>query len=276
MDDESNQTKLRQDGYNLLIVEDNDGIRSMLKEQLSKSFFVDTAANGREALEKLGANPFDLIITDLMMPVMDGFELCKAVKNDEELSTIPILIVTAKNDLDSKIKGLQLGAEAFIEKPFSLKYLKQSVHSILENRKREREAFSKKPFFNVDSIHTSKADEEFMNKCIDVINAHVSEEDFNVESLTDIMCMSRSSLLRKIKALFNLSPSELIRLVKLKKAAELIQDGNYRIGEICVMVGISSPSYFAKLFAKQFNVTPKEFAKQCQATRNSTETNLQD
>ena len=210
------------------------------------------------------------------MPVMDGFELCKAVKNDEELSTIPILIVTAKNDLDSKIKGLQLGAEAFIEKPFSLKYLKQSVHSILENRKREREAFSKKPFFNVDSIHTSKADEEFMNKCIDVINAHVSEEDFNVESLTDIMCMSRSSLLRKIKALFNLSPSELIRLVKLKKAAELIQDGNYRIGEICVMVGISSPSYFAKLFAKQFNVTPKEFAKQCQATRNSTETNLQD
>lgn len=276
MDDESNQTKLRQDGYNLLVVEDNDGIRSMLKEQLSQSFFVDTAANGREAIEKLKSVPFDLIITDLMMPVMDGFELCEAVKNNEDLSTIPILIVTAKNDLDSKIKGLQLGAEAFIEKPFSLKYLKQSVHSILENRKREREAFSKKPFFNVDNIHTSKADEEFMNKCIEVINAHVSEEDFNVESLTDVMCMSRSSLLRKIRALFNLSPSELIRLVKLKKAAELIQDGNYRIGEICVMVGISSPSYFAKLFSRQFNVTPKEFAKQCQASRSTSNANLQN
>lgn len=248
----------------------------MLKEQLSQSFFVDTAANGREAIEKLKSVPFDLIITDLMMPVMDGFELCEAVKNNEDLSTIPILIVTAKNDLDSKIKGLQLGAEAFIEKPFSLKYLKQSVHSILENRKREREAFSKKPFFNVDNIHTSKADEEFMNKCIEVINAHVSEEDFNVESLTDVMCMSRSSLLRKIRALFNLSPSELIRLVKLKKAAELIQDGNYRIGEICVMVGISSPSYFAKLFSRQFNVTPKEFAKQCQASRSTSNANLQN
>ena len=115
-----------------------------------------------------------------------------------------------------------------------------------------------------------------MNKCIEVINAHVSEEDFNVESLTDVMCMSRSSLLRKIRALFNLSPSELIRLVKLKKAAELIQDGNYRIGEICVMVGISSPSYFAKLFSRQFNVTPKEFAKQCQASRSTSNANLQN
>lgn len=264
LEDESNLTKSRSDGYDILIVEDNEDIRTMLTEQLGHFFFTDSAPNGAVAMEKLRDRQFDIVVTDIMMPVMDGMELCRQIKADQELSHMPVVFITAKNDLESKIKGLRLGAEAYIEKPFSLKYLRQMLLSLLDNRRRERESFSKKPFFKADNMKMNKADEEFMNKVIDTIHAHISEEDFNVEAMTDKLCMSRSNLLRKIKTIFNLSPSELIRLVKLKKAAELIKEGKYRIGEIGLMVGISSPSYFSKLFFKQFNVTPKDFAKQCQ------------
>ncbi|MDE7114819.1 MAG: response regulator, partial [Muribaculaceae bacterium] len=270
-DEESNQTKERSDGYNVLIVEDNDAIRNMLADQLRSQFFVETAPEGSVALKKLEEQNVDIVVTDVMMPGMDGMELCRRIKETPELSHLPVVFITAKNDMDSKIKGIQLGAEAYIEKPFSVKYLRQLIGSLLDNRRRERESFSKKPFFNVDNMQMNKADEEFMNKVIEVIHTHISEEDFNVETLTDILCMSRSNLLRKIKSIFNLSPLELIRLIRLKRAAELIREGKYRIGEICLMVGIASPSYFSKLFLKQFNVSPKEFAQQCQQQSRSGE-----
>lgn len=272
LEEESNQTKERSDGYVVLLVEDNDSIRRMLSEQLGSHFFVETARDGGEALERLGDHPVDIVVTDVMMPGMDGMELCKRIKENADLSHLPVVFITAKNDMESKIKGIQAGAEAYIEKPFSVKYLRQLIYSLLDNRRRERESFSKKPFFNVDNMQMNKADEEFMNKVIETIHQHISEEDFNVETLTDILCMSRSNLLRKIKSIFNLSPLELIRIIRLKRAAELIREGKYRIGEICQMVGINSPSYFSKLFFKQFNVSPKDFAQQCQKQSASGET----
>lgn len=135
--------------------------------------------------------------------------------------------------------------------------------SLLDNRQHERKAFLKKPFFTVDNMKLNKADEEFMDKVIDIITENIGDENFSVESMADTFCMSRSSLLRRIKTLFNLSPVELIRLIKLKKAAELFQEGKYRIGDVCYMVGINSSSYFSKLFFRQFGVTPKAFEKQC-------------
>lgn len=202
-----------------------------------------------------------------MMPVMDGWELCRILKSDIELCHIPIIFLTAKNDLDSKINGLKLGAEAYVEKPFSFNYLKVQILSLLNNRKKEREAFSKHPFFPVHNMQVNKADEDFMNKVIEVINENLSDENFNVERMADILCMSRSGMLRKIKMLFNLSPVDFIRLIRLRKAAELIQKGEYRVGEICYMVGINSPSYFSKLFMKQFGMSPKDFEKQSQSNK---------
>lgn len=266
----SNQSKENAAGYTVLIVEDNDNMREFLADQVNLSFSVETACNGKEAFEKLKKSHIDLIVTDVMMPEMNGYELCKAVKADIELSHIPVVFITAKNDLDSKIKSLQLGAEAYIEKPFSVKYFRQLIRSLLDNRRREREAFSKKPFFSVDNMHVNKADEEFINKVVKIIEDNIGEDNFSVESMADIFCMSHSSLLRKIKTVFNLSPVELIRLIKLKKAAELIQEGKYRIGDICYMVGISSQSYFSKLFFKQFGITPKDFEKQCQKKKQGT------
>lgn len=250
-------------GYSLLLVEDNDEMRGFLAEQLSKTFCVETAPDGRAALEILGERKFDMIVTDIMMPEMDGYELCCKVKENVDLSHIPVVFLTAKNDLESKVKALKCGGEAYIEKPFSIKYFRQQIMSLLDNRQHERKAFLKKPFFTVDNMKLNKADEEFMNKVIAIITENIGDENFSVESMSDTFCMSRSSLLRRIKALFNLSPVELIRLIKLKKAAELIQEGKYRIGDVCYMVGINSSSYFSKLFFRQFGVTPKAFEKQC-------------
>lgn len=266
----SNQTKPRSDIYSVLLVEDNESISQFLAEQLRNSFIVETASNGVEALEKLKNGQFDIVVTDIMMPQMDGLELCSQVKADIDISHIPVVFITAKNDLETKVKGLQLGGEAYVEKPFSIKYLKQLLRSLLDNRRRERESFSKNPFFSVSNMQMNKADEEFMNKVRKIIEDNVSEEDFNVEIMCDRLAMSRSSLLRKIKTLFNLSPVELIRIIKLKKAAELIREGNYRISDVGYMVGIASPSYFSKIFFKQFGMTPKDFEKQCKSKTNKT------
>ncbi len=268
------------EGNVILIVEDEESIRDFMKERLSPLFIVETASSGREALDILRKEHIDLVISDVMMPGMNGYELCAAIKSDISLCHVPVMFLTAKNDMDSKIKGLKAGAEAYIEKPFSYDYLKAQLLSLLDNRQKEREAFSKRPFFPMRNMQMSREDEEFMGKVIEVINANLEDETFNVERMAEDLCLSRSSLLRKIKTLFNLSPIDFIRLIRLKKAAELIQEGKYRVGEICYMVGFSSHSYFSKLFSKQFGMTPKDFEKQISNTRskvrNSQEINIED
>lgn len=254
-------------GNVILIVEDDEEILQFMKERLAEFYIVETALNGEPALDILHKDHIDLVISDVMMPHMDGMELCKAVKSDINLSHIPFIFLTAKNDINSKIQGLKMGAEAYIEKPFSFEYLKTQINSLLNNRQKEREAFSKRPFFSIENMQMSREDEEFMNKVMKVINDNINDETFNVESMADALCMSRSSLLRKIKTLFNLSPIDFIRLIRLKRAAELIQEGKYRVGEICYMVGFSSHSYFSKLFCKQFGMPPKDFEKQVESTR---------
>lgn len=271
---ESNQAKPRPDVFSILLVEDNETILKFLAEQLSHSFVVNTARNGVEALEKLRQNQPDLILTDIMMPEMDGLELCNTVKSDMNLNHIPLVFITAKNDLESKIQGLQYGAEAYVEKPFSIKYLRNLITSILDNRRREREAFVKNPFYTSENAQVGEADREFMEKVRTLIEEHISDENFSVDMLCDGLNMSRSVLLRKIKSLFGLSPIEVIRTIKLKRAAELIQDGRYRIGDVCYMVGIATPSYFSKLFFKQFGMTPKDFEKQCRS-RNTADDGAQ-
>ena len=253
-------------GYTLLLVEDNESMLTFILERLQENFTVETAMNGIEALEILRSGHIDLIISDIMMPVMDGYQLCKEVKSDMELSHIPIIFLTAKNDIDSKINGLKYGAEAYVEKPFSFNYLTTQIFSLLNNRQKEREAFSKRPFFPVNNMQMNKANKEFMDKIIAIIHENITDENFGVEKLAEILFLSRSSLLRKIKVLSGLSPNDFIRLIRLKKAAELILDGKHRIGEICYLVGINSPSYFSKIFLKQFGVTPKDFEKQNQAS----------
>ena len=263
LDEETSlETNEKTNGYILLLVEDNEEVLLFIQERLEEHFTVETAHNGKEALEILKNNHIDLVVSDILMPVMNGYELCKTMKADINLCHIPIIFLTAKNDLDSKINGLRFGAEAYIEKPFSFNYLKTQVFSLLSNRRIEREAFSKRPFFPIRNMQMNKGDEEFANRVIQEIQSNITDINFGVERMAENLGMSRSNLLRKIKNLFNLSPVDFIRLIRLKKAAEFIQEGKFRIGDICYMVGINSPSYFGKLFLKQFGMSPKEFEKQ--------------
>ncbi len=246
--------------YTVLIVEDNAEVQQMVSDSLEPHYNIVTAKNGRAGLERVRSEHVDLVVSDVMMPVMDGLEMCRHIKEDIEISHIPVIMLTAKQALENKIEGLKAGADAYIEKPFSLSYLLAQIETLLSNRKRERESFVRKPYLPVQNSNINKAEEEFMRKITDLILENIQQPEFNVEQLAADMCMSRSSLHRKIKEVSNLTPIDFIRLIRLKKAAELIREKNYRSSEVCEMVGISSPSYFIKLFQKQFGMTPKEFA----------------
>lgn len=246
----------------ILLVEDNIEMLNFIADRLLDHYVVERATNGAEALKILEEKNVDLILTDVMMPVVDGFELCKIIKTNLEFSHIPVVLLTAKSDIKSKIHGLEMGADAYIEKPFSFGYLLTQLTTLLNNRKREKEAFLRKPFLPIQQMGMNKADEEFMIKMVSIIEENITDSNLNVERLAELVYMSRSTLHRKIKAVSDIPPTDFIRLIRLRKATELIAEGTYRIGEICYLVGINSPSYFIKLFQKQFGITPKEFEKQ--------------
>ncbi len=249
----------------VLLVEDNTQVQSVVGDRLREFFNVEQAYNGEEALTLLHEKAVDIVVTDIMMPVMDGVELCRHIKEDDSLSHLPVVFLTAKNMTEDRIGGLRIGAEAYIEKPFAFEVLKETIGSILTNRRRAQELFSKRPVVPVQNLKMNKYNEEFMQKLIACVQRNFLNESFGVEAMADEFCMSRSALLRKIKSLTNLSAIEFIKVVRLRHAAELIKEGKYRIAEIGYMVGFSTPSYFGKLFQKQFGMTPKKFEQMCLA-----------
>lgn len=249
----------------VLLVEDNVQVQSVVGERLREFFTVEHALNGEEALHLLKEKAVDIVVTDIMMPVMDGVELCRHIKEDETLSHLPVVFLTAKNMTEDRIDGLRVGAEAYIEKPFTFEVLKETINSILSNRRRAQDLFQKRPVMPVQNLKMNKYNEEFMEKLIACVQKNFLNEGFGVEAMADEFCMSRSALLRKIKSLTNLSAIEFIKVVRLRRAAELIKEGKYRIAEIGYMVGISTPSYFGKLFQKQFGMTPKKFEQMCKS-----------
>ncbi len=243
----------------ILLVDDNEEILEFLERMLKNKYEILKAENGNDALQILDKEAVQLIISDVMMPVMDGFEFCKTIKSSLEYSHIPIILLTAKNGIQSKIEGLELGADAYIEKPFSKEHLQAQIASLLNNRKIIREYFASSPLVHIKSIAHSKADELFLETLYETINKNIEDTDLDVEKLAQIMNMSRITLYRKIKAISVLTPIELINITRLKRGAELLAEGNHRIFEVSYMVGFSSQSNFARNFQKQFNVTPTEY-----------------
>jgi len=248
----------------VLFLDDNTEILSFLNDKLGKTIKVRTAATPKRALELLKTERIDLIVSDVIMDEMDGVTFCTQVKNDSEWSHIPIILLTAKNDLESRINGLEAGAEAYIEKPFSLRYLASQIETLLNNRQRERDNFVQRPFQQFEQQGLNKNDHQFINKVIQVIQENIADQSFSVERLADLVFVSRASLLRKIKAISGLSPTDFIKAIRLKKAAEYLVSGEYQINEVTYLVGISSASYFIKIFQKQFGMTPAEFIKKQQ------------
>jgi AraC-like DNA-binding protein len=196
-----------------------------------------------------------------MMPVMDGFELCRLIKSNFDSSHIAVVLLTARNSLQSKIEGLELGADAYIEKPFSPKHLQVQIANLLSNKNKIKEYFATSPLIHMKSLAYTRADEQFLEELNNHINNHLDEVELDVEHLARFMNMSRPTLYRKIKAVSDLSPKELINIARLKKAASMFAERNYRINEIAERVGFSSPVHFSRNFQKQFGITPSEFIK---------------
>lgn len=243
----------------MLIVDDNKDMLSFLSGSFSETYNILTAEDGEQALEQLKEHNVTLIVSDWMMPRMDGAEFCKTLRSNQTLSHIPFILLTAKTDLDSKIEGLNCGADAYIEKPFSVEYLEACIKNLVDLRKMLRQRFSEMPLMPLDSIAGNSSDEKFLARMNEIIEQNFSNSELSVDFLAEQLCISRSGLFAKIKLLANITPNELIQVVRLKKAAVLLAENKYRISEISYMVGFNNPSYFSKCFLKQFGMSPGAF-----------------
>lgn len=245
----------------LLVVEDNMEMNNYIGNELNVHYNVITAHHGKEALDMLAEHSVQLIVSDVMMPVMDGFTFLKTIKTNLEYSHIPVILLTARNTIQSQLEGLELGADAYIEKPFSMDILLAQAANLLANRENIRNSYSQSPVAHLKSMAYTKADENFLEKLNDIINEHMADINLDVDMIAEHMNMSRPTLYRKISALSNLTPNDLIRIARLKKAAELISQGELKIYEISELVGFNSQSYFSRTFMKQFGMSPTEYAK---------------
>jgi two-component system cell cycle response regulator len=245
----------------ILIVDDNEEILDFLEADLGDHYQVFKAHHGLEALKILQEESIQLVVSDVMMPEMDGFELCKKIKSNFESCHIGVILLTAKNTLQSKIEGLELGADAYIEKPFSPRHLQAQISALMMNKNKLKDFYAQSPLAHMKSLAYNKADEQFLESLNNAINAHIEESDLDVDHIARYLNMSRPTLYRKIKGVSNLSPSELIHVARLKKAAELFSEGNTRISEVAMMVGYTSAHHFARNFQKQFGMTPSEYLK---------------
>ena len=243
----------------MLIAEDNEDMLNFLQSNFKSTYTVLTATDGKEALRLLEEQEVSLIISDWMMPNMNGVEFCQAIRSNQLTSHIPFILLTAKTDNDSKITGMNCGADAYIEKPFSIQYLEACIKNLLELRQQLRQKFSQMPNIPLSSITGNKADEEFLKNMNQLIEDNFSNANLSIDFLSEKLCISRSGLFSKIKILANMTPNEMVQLVRLKKAADLLRENKYRINEISYMVGFSNPAYFSRCFQKQFGVKPSEF-----------------
>ena len=253
----------------ILLVDDDEEILDFLERILSVKYTILKAPGAAEAVQVLATEAVQLVISDVMMPEIDGFELCKRIKSDVEHSHIPVILLTAKNTIQSKIEGLEIGADAYIEKPFSKEHLLAQIASLLANRNMIRDFFASSPLVHIKSMAHSKADERFLETLNETICRNMEDADLDVEKLAKIMNMSRITLYRKIKAIADLTPVELINITRLKKAAELLADGDNKIYEISYMAGFSSQSNFSRNFLKQFKMTPTEYMHLKQAEKTN-------
>lgn len=242
-----------------LVVEDNTEVREYILDQLGEGYQLLEAVDGQEGLKKALEKIPDLIISDVMMPEMDGMELCAKIKTDERTSHIPFILLTARAEHADKMTGLEIGADDYLAKPFDADELRVRVRNLIEQSRRLRERFETKVFrLQPKEIAVSSADEVFLRRVMEAVEDNMEDEEFSVEELGRIVGMSRYQLHRKLKALTNKSVSVFIRTIRLERARQLLAQGAGNATEICYWVGFSSPAYFSKCFRDQFAMTPSE------------------
>jgi DNA-binding response OmpR family regulator len=253
----------------LLIVDDNEDMLEFLFSVLSPEYNVITTTDAREGLSLLLKESIQLVITDIMMPDMDGYELCNAIKKESVYAHIPVIMLTAKNTMQSKIEGLELGADAYIEKPFSTNFLKVQISNLLSNRNKIKAYFSQSPLAHITTTGYNKEDELFMERINEVILKNLDNADLSVDDIARVMNISRPTLYRKIHALSDMTPNELINSTRYRKAAEYLATGNYKVFEIIHLLGFSSQANFTRTFHKRMGMTPTEFMQSKQTSKKA-------
>lgn len=259
-DVEASLTRIQTHKYKVLLIEDDDEISEFLEDTLKSFFQISVAANGLIGLELAGEFQPDLIVCDVMMPEMNGFELTRSIKNNFETSHIPIILLTAYASLEHQLEGIQAGADSYIVKPFSTKYLISRITKLIEQREMLQHKFAHEPGMLTPSINgRSEKDNVFMEKVHAVIEEHLDNPEFSIDDFAKEMNIGRTVFYKKIKGLTHYSPNEYIRIIRLKKATDLLKGSDLNIAEIAYRVGFNDPDYFSKCFKEQFGHTPRQF-----------------
>jgi DNA-binding response OmpR family regulator len=244
----------------MLIVEDNADVRQFISSHFSSSFQIIEAVNGEAGWEKALEIVPDIIISDILMPKMDGYEFCRRIKNDERTSHIPVLLLTALHSKDHEIKGLTTGADDYITKPFDLTILQAKVENMLSIRNSLKEKFSRNIVLEPQNVVISSPDEHFLQRVIEVVEQNISDSELDIERFSELVGVSRMQLYRKLHALTDMTVKEFIRHIRLKRAAQLLVQNKMNVSETAYAVGFNDLSHFRKCFKRAFGLSASEYA----------------
>lgn len=261
----------------LLLIEDNEELLLLMVKLLSRDYNVFTAKNGMEGVKIINEQEINLVVSDIMMPEMDGNEFCKYVKNNLEISHIPIILLTAKDSEDDKIESYESGADSYINKPFNLSVLKANIKSLIRSREKLAQKFKKQLVPEIKSLNYTSVDEKFLQKAIDCVNHHLDDPIFDQQKFTDEMGSSKSTLYKKLKYLTGLNTSAFINNIRLKAACKIIQDKKrIRISELAYAVGYNDPKYFSNCFKKEFGMNPTQYLEKLLEAEGLVETSVEN
>jgi YesN/AraC family two-component response regulator len=243
----------------ILYVDDNIELLKNMADYFSDSYNIYTAENGEIGVEMANKLQPDVIISDIVMPKMNGLELCVTIKNDINTSHIPVILLTAQGDLDSQFKGVQSGADYFVPKPFNIKLLNLTIKNLIESRNKFKNLFLTNKYEDAGDITTNSKDKEFIEKLLKYVNDHIEDDNLNIINIADEFSMSRSTFFRKVKVITGTTGKEFIDSVRLKKATSLLIESDLNISEIAYAIGHSNPQYFSKWFKSHCKMSPSEY-----------------
>lgn len=246
--------------HTLLLVEDNEDLLALMVKLLGTEYDICTATDGKEALEVVESADIDLIVSDVMMPVMDGIEFCKAVKGNFDTSHIPLILLTAKSKEEDRVEAYESGADAFIAKPFNLSILHARIGNLLKSRERVMKDFKKQLVFEAKELNYTSIDEDFLQRAIDCVNRHLDDPNFDQTRFLEEMHTTKSTFFRKLKSLTGLTYVSFIRNIRMKAACRIMEEKKHiRISELAYAVGYNDPRYFSSSFKKEIGMQPSEY-----------------
>lgn len=267
--EEKDEPESHSDQFSILVVEDNEELKAFLKNILSENYHVTTASNGEEGLQHAGTDLPDLIISDVMMPVMDGLEMIRQIKENTTICHIPIIVLSSKASLDDRIAGLEHGIDDYITKPFSSTYLKTRIASLLRQRKALQEMYMNKlvkgnedPASDIPAPappQITPYDEQFMQKVMEFMEEQMDNAELTIDEFAEHLMLSRTIFYRKLKSIIGLTPVDFIREIRIKRSVQLIDSGAYNFSQVAYMTGFNDPKYFSKCFKKVMGITPSEY-----------------